>query len=76
MLSRKMILACLSLAVLQMAAALSFMAGASAQADQLVAVVIGEKNREACEVQSRISNDGNWGAQTLDGPPVACEGGS
>lgn len=73
--SRKTILACSSLAVLQVLAALGYVsASASAQADQLVAVVIGEKSREACEVQSRRS-DGNWGPQTLVGPPVACEGG-
>lgn len=74
--SFKSVYACLLLVLTQTFGSLGLTsANVSAQAEQLVAVVIGEKSRDACEVQSRRSNDGNWGAQTIVGPPVACEGG-
>lgn len=48
----------------------------AAQSNQLVAVIVGEKSRDACEVQYRRSTDGdNWGAQSIAGPPEACQGG-
>jgi hypothetical protein len=49
---------------------------AVAQSDQLVAVVVGEKSQDACEVRYRRSTDGdNWVAQSLTGPAEACQGG-
>jgi hypothetical protein len=76
MASGKVILACSLLVVIQVFVALGFVTTrASAQSEQLVTVLIAENSREACEVQSRRSSDGNWGAQTIIGPPTACEGG-
>ena len=74
--SRKTMFALSLLIVLQGLGAAGFIsANASAQAEPLVVVIVGEKNQDACEVQYRRSDDGNWGAQTLDGPPQACSGG-
>ena len=47
-------------------------ATASAQSERFVAVVIGEKGRDVCEVQYRVSDDDNWGPRTISGPPQAC----
>lgn len=71
-----MFIACSSLVAVVAMPAIGFsIKVASAQSEPLVMVISGEKSRSACEVQDRRTNDDNWGAQSLEGPPVACEGG-
>lgn len=72
----RMFIACSSLVAVVAMPAIGFsIKVASAQSEPLVMVISGEKSRSACEVQDRRTNDDNWGAQSLEGPPVACEGG-
>jgi hypothetical protein len=47
----------------------------SAQASNEVMVPIGEKSREACEMQDRRSDDDSWGGQTIEGLWAPCDGG-
>jgi hypothetical protein len=74
--SRRTMLAASSLIVLQVLGTVGVVtSNVSAQADQLVAVIVGENNQDACEVQYRKSNNDQWGEDSRGGPPQACTGG-
>lgn len=74
--SRKAILGYAALALVQVLGIHGFyVSNVAAQSDPFVAVIVGQWGMNVCEVQDRKSDDGNWGAQSLDGLPKACEGG-
>jgi hypothetical protein len=75
--SPKAILGYAALALLQVLGILGFItSNAAAQSEPgavLLQVIV---DRDYCEVQYRKSDSDNWGAQTLEGPPVPCSGGA
>lgn len=73
---RKTAVTLVTLLLAQMVGALALVnAPVSAQATDLVAVLSLYTGIDDCSVQYRRSTDGNWGANTIQGPPVACQGG-